>query len=305
MKLNSSILVVMDANAEYQASLVQALKIAKKTSVDVELFVVAYSSDFVNPLGFNQEQLENGKTEYLATKKRWVETYATEVKSLGIKVSVDVVWHSDISSAILEKVAGTNISLVIKTAKQDSLINKIFFTPSDWQLLEHCLVPVLLTKNAQSTPYQQIMSAINPSVNQGDSTLIDAEILQASLTMSRMFDAQAHVCHCYDAKDAQLWRNISQIGLCNSLDITDFQTSTNEAEIKTKSIFERLLIDFTFDENLIHIVEGSPLKKIPALVKSKSVDLLVMGMCNNGKYIGNTIEKVLDNVDCDLLSIRA
>ena len=294
----------MNVSAEYQASLVQAIKIAQKTSASIDLFLVAYNSHFVNPLGFNQQQLETSKKEYLATKERWIKTYANEVMALDITVNIDVVWHSDTSRAILEKVEGNDYSLVIKSTKQDSLLEKIFFTPSDWHLLEHCEVPVLLTKNVKSGSYQHVMSAINPHLQGEKAGTLDTEILGANLTMANLFGGKSHVFHCYDAKNAKLWQNISQIGFCNGLSNTEFNNLVDEEEKNTKTIFETLLIDFTFDEKLIHIVEGSPVDKIPEMVNAKKIDLLVMGMCNNGKYIGNTIEKVLDNIDCDLLSIK-
>lgn len=304
MKLIDNILVIMDASTEYQASLVQAIKIAKQTSATIDLFLVAYNTDFISHFGLNQTQLDSAKKEYLATKTRWIKTYATEVKALDINVNIDVVWHSDVSNAILAKVGGKDYSIVIKSTKQDSLIDKIFFTPSDWHLLEHCSAPVLLTKKAENSSYQQIMSAINPYIDQYDDAKLDNEILKANLAMANLFGGKSHVCHCYDPKNAELWQNMSKIGLCDSLDHSDFNNGKNEIEKKTKTIFEKLLIDFTFDESLIHIVEGCPVDEIPELVKSEKVDLLVMGMCNNGKYIGNTIEKVLDNVECDLLSIK-
>ena len=146
MQLINKVLVVMDSSSDHQPALVQAINIAKKTSASIELLLVAYNSEFVSHWNFNQAQSEALQKEYLASKLRWLETYLPEVKPLGIEVYMDVVWHADVSCAVLAKIESNGASLVIKSTKQNSTINKIFFTPCDWQLLEHCPVPLLLTK---------------------------------------------------------------------------------------------------------------------------------------------------------------
>jgi len=48
MKSIESILVVMDSSSTHQAALVQAIKIAKKMSARIDLFLVAYKRQFVS-----------------------------------------------------------------------------------------------------------------------------------------------------------------------------------------------------------------------------------------------------------------
>ncbi|MEI6894498.1 MAG: universal stress protein [Colwellia sp.] len=302
MQLIKRILVVMDDSTDHQASLVQAIKIAEKTSASIELFLVVYKNQLISHWLFNEAQQKVIKNEYLATKLRWLETYAAEVMLLDINVSIDVVWHTDMSCAILAKIAANNTSMVIKSTKQDSTISKIFFTPSDWQLLEHCSVPLLLTKNVSETSYNQVMAAVDPEKNQAKS--LDGDVLQAGLAMAELFDGQVHVCHCYEPIGAELWQGITAVEMENTLDNGDYNVYTDAIKQHHSVAFTQLLSDYAFDETLIHLVAGSAVDEIPAVVKAHDVDLLVMGMSNNGKYMGNTIEKILDNIECDVLSIK-
>ena len=304
MKLIKSILVVMDASSNQQAALVQAVQIAKKTSASIELFLVAYNRDILSHWGFNQTQLDALQKEYLASKFRWLETYIPEVKALNIVVDIDVVWHSDVSCAVLAKAASTGVSMVIKSTKQDSTINKIFFTPSDWKLLEHCSVPLLLTKNISEYSYQKVMAAVDPEKAHDKAEDLDTKIIQASLLMAELFDGKTHVCHCYQPIGVELWQGMSSVGMDSSLVNGDFHDYSDSIKDHHQELFDELLCEYEFDKKLIHLVAGSAEFELPELVKKHQVDLLVMGMGNNGKFIGNTIEKVLDNVECDILSIR-
>jgi universal stress protein E len=304
MKLIKNILVVMDSSSNKQAALVQAIKIAEKTSASIELFLVAYNSQCVSHCNFDQTQLDELKKEYLASKTRWLQTYVPEIKALNIVVSIDVVWHTDVSCAVLAKVADTDASMVIKSTKQDSIINKIFFTPSDWQLLEHCKIPLLLTKNIKEYPYQRIMAAVDPEKTHNKAEKLDTKILQASLLMSELFDSQTHVCHCYQPIGIELWQGMSSVGVDHSLVNGDFNDYSETIKYHHKAAFDQLLSCYTFDETLTHLVAGLAECELPELVTAHQIDLLVMGMGNNGKFIGNTIEKILDNVECDILSIK-
>ena len=309
MEAIKRILVVMDSSTDHQASLVQAINIAEKTSATLELFLVAYHSDFVSHWSFSQAQLAALQEEYIASKRRWLESYLPEIKAQDIVVKIDVVWHSDVSCAILAKIASNGFSMVIKSTKKDSTINKIFFTPSDWQLLEHCSIPLLLTKNIKQHSYYNIMAAVEPDKVDDNGEKLDIKVLQEGVAMAELFDASAHVCHCFQPIGIELWQGMSSIGMSSvgmnySLVNGDFNDYKDAIKNHHKEAFNELLSGFDFEEDLTHLVIGTAEDKLPELVKEHDIDLLVMGMSNNGKFIGNTIENILDNVKCDVLSIK-
>ncbi|MDA0978220.1 MAG: universal stress protein, partial [Proteobacteria bacterium] len=57
-----------------------------------------------------------------------------------------------------------------------------------------------------------------------------------------------------------------------------------------------------------HLVKGTPHKVIARFVKQNDIDLLVMGSVARsgipGFFVGNTAEKILDNVDCSVLVLK-
>ena len=102
----------------------------------------------------------------------------------------------------------------------------------------------------------------------------------------------------------ELWQGMNAVGMDHSLANGDFNDYSNAIKYHHQVIFDELLSQYTFDDKSTHLVAGSPENELPGIVKTFDVDLLVMGMANNGKFIGNTIERILDNVECDILSIR-
>ncbi|TYK66303.1 universal stress protein [Colwellia echini] len=304
MKSIESILVVMDSNSEHHAALVQGIKIAKKTSARLDLFLVVYNRQFVSHWNFNQSQLDSLKKEYLVSKVNWLKAFVPDIEAMGINVTIDVVWHSDISTAILAEVASNDTSMVIKSTKKDSLINKVFFTPNDWQLLEHCSVPLLLTKNISDYSYQKIVAMVNPDINNEPSDSLDTDIIDAALAMADFYDGKANVGHCYEPIDKELWQGLSSVSVEQGLAVGNFNEYSKATKLHHKKVFEKLLSQYNFETDNIHLIPGNPEDEIPVFSKEAKVDLFVMGMNDNGKFIGNTIEEVLGHIDCDVLSIR-
>lgn len=56
------------------------------------------------------------------------------------------------------------------------------------------------------------------------------------------------------------------------------------------------------------MVKGNPDSVIPHIAETEQVDLLVLGtICRTGIpgfFIGNTAEKILDEVDCSVLTVK-
>jgi universal stress protein E len=194
--------------------------------------------------------------------------------------------------------------MVVKSTKQDSTINKIFFTPSDWRLLELCPVPLLFTKNTSEYSYQRVMATVDLAKNNDKTKALDIKIIQMSLAIAELYEGEAHICHCYQPIGIKLWQSMISAGINSSLINDNFHDYSNSIKDQHQELFDELLSEYAFDEKLTHLEAGSVESELPELVKANQIDLLVMGMKNNGKFIGNTIEKVLDNVECDILSIR-
>ena len=124
------------------------------------------------------------------------------------------------------------------------------------------------------------------------------------MTIAELSGATTHVCHCYQPIGIELWQGMSSVGMDHSLVNGDFNDYREAIKHHHQAAFDELLSDYSFDDESTHLVAGSAEFELPDLVKTNQVDLLVMGMGNNGKFIGNLVEKILDNVECDILSLK-
>lgn len=314
MKAIKHILVVMDPMCEQQPVLARAISLAKKTSATVELFLVAYNRQLVNHWIFDAEQLALLQKEYVASQLRWLETYVNDVVGQGLTVKLDIKWHKNIATAVLDKASQVSADMVIKSTHRHPTLNRLFFTPTDWRLLQYCHVPLLLAKSSidtdksssnQANPYKVIMAAVDP-VNANDKPAkLDKAVIDASASLAALFDADIHVSHCFQPVGIELWQGMSSVGMDQSLPMVDFNEYLQSVEKYHQRSFDELVTDYGFEDSSLHLVSGEVDFELANLVEETQVDLLVMGMGDSVDFIGNTVEKILDNVHCDILSVKA
>lgn len=304
MKAIKHILVVMQPMSDHQPALIQAIKIAKETSATIELFLAAYHKDIVSPWGFDKKQTAALQQEYLASKLRWLETYLPSVVEQGLTIKLDVVWHKNITKAVCEKLEQSNIDLVVKSTHQSSRLNKILFNPSDWQLLQHCKAPLLLTRSLTKEPYNIIAAAVDPSQTHNKPQALDKTILDMTIGLVALFESEIHVCHCYQPLGAELWQGMNVVGGDHGMSSMDFESYHQNIKQHHERLFNELVADYGFAEGTTQLRVGAADYELAKLVEETQTELLVMGMGNQSSFVGNTVEKILDNVNCDILSVR-
>jgi len=314
MKTIKHILVVMDPMCEQQPALTRAIGLAKQTSATIELFLVAYSRQLVNHWTFDTEQLAILQKEYVASQLRWLETYVNDVVKQGLTVKIDIEWHKNIVRAVLEKATQVGADIVIKSTHQHPTLNKLFFTPTDWSLLQHCHVPLLLAKSSiesnnkasyQGISYRVIMAAVDPAKSNDKPANLDNAIIDMSVGLAALFEADIHVSHTYQPVGLELWQGMSSVGMDQSLPTMDFNEYRQHLEAIHQRLLDELVKGYGFEPSSLHLVSGEVEFELTTLVQDNQVDLLVMGMGDKVGFIGNTVEKILDNVRCDILSVKA
>lgn len=304
------ILVDLDPTKEAQPALQRGIYLAKQYGASITLFMVVYNRGLVSNLFFNSEQLEAAKKGFINSQRRWAETYITEAIEADVQADIDIVWAKPIYEAINKKAEEDNYDLVIKSTHNHPTINRIFFTPNDWQLLKTCRKPLIMAKSSDTNQYSNVMAAIDPSNRHSHSVELDPTILRNAREVASSTDAKVHAVHCYDPIAYQLWSDIG-IGMGAGMGPADFTMGQdnydqyiNQLKKDNEETFNKVIESVNFPKENLHLEEGYPEQILPDLVKRDSIDLLVMGTSYHSGLIGSTIEKILDEVECDIMAVR-
>ena len=304
------ILVCLDPDREQQPALKKAIYLAGQYKAKIELFLAVYNRGLVSNLFFSSEEFEAAKKGFLNSQKRWVESYKEEVTKHQLDCDVSVVWHKPLYEAIIQRAKEAEVDLVIKSTHDHPTINKVFFTPNDWQLLKSCPIPLILAKQETSDSYKTIIAAIDPAQNNDKPEALNDLIVSSANKISSDLGCELHVTHCFDPIGYQLWSDIG-FGMGVGMGPTDFtmgeenyQAYVDQLKSSQKEQFEKVVAPFNLPESNLHLDEGYPETFLPEQVKSLSADLLVLGTVYHSGLVGSTAEKILDQVGCDILSVN-
>ncbi|TQV77428.1 hypothetical protein FLL45_05650 [Aliikangiella marina] len=310
MESINKILVVMDPNREDQPALEKALYLSKVYDASVELLLVVYNRGLLTNLFFNSDELEAAKQGYINSQRRWVESFLSDTDDASIKRTVNVVWHKPLYEAVIEQATAIEADLVIKSTHHHPTINKVLFTPNDWQLMKSCPVPLILAKSRNKQEYKNIMCGIDPSHDHQKPETLDAQIIKTGQTLAAKLGGQNRVCHCYSPIEYQLWSDIG-MGMGVGMGPSDFTMGennytdyVNELKQGLQDQFDAVVNPFNFEKAQLHLVEGYPEQLLPDLVDEFNIDLLVLGTVYHSGLVGSTAEKILDTVNCDILSVN-
>lgn len=296
-----NILVVIDPTAgDSQPSLERASWVAKRSKANIELLICDYTSVLDGGYFFEGPAQQKARDSLLKKHTEWLETLAQPLRDDGITVATEARWGKPLHTMILQRVEESKPDLVIRDAHTHTLIQRLFFNNTSWQLIRKCPVPLWLPRGG---PWkgERVCAAVDP-VHSSDSTAaLDHLLVQTTGYIEQTLGMQADYVHSY----APLPRTM----VFDTELVAAYDQYLERSEKQHREAFEDLLVDYPIEDSQRHLLEGFPEETIPKFIKEQQIDLLVMGAVSRSNIenalIGNTAERVLEAAETDLLVIKA
>lgn len=174
-------------------------------------------------------------------------------------------------------------------------------TPSVKRLLRKCPCPVWVVTPTHHTT-SRVLAAVNPHPDEAD---LNRLILELASSMVAEFGGDLHVGHAWD-----VYGEPSDGTVFNFTPAIDFEQLRDGRERDHTNALRAMLADGRFADApwQIHLERGPADDVIPHMVRTYDIDLLVMGTIArsgiHGVIIGNTAERILDQVRCSVLAVK-
>lgn len=293
------LLVVIDPTQEAQPALERAAWLARNTGAALELLVCEFEPALDNSLLFDEQQTEQARTALLAHRLARLEELAAPLRAEGLSVQIEARWGKPLHRTILARVEELKPDLVFKAAHSHSLLKRLLLTNTCWQLLRHCPAPLWLVHHG---PWQgrRLSAALDPLHSADKSAHLDHRLIAAARELAGRLQLDAHYLHCY----APLPRSL----VFDAELVATYDAYVERGNRQHRQAFEQLLAPYAVPASHRHLEQGYPEELIPRFVRDRQIDLLLMGVVARGHLdnalIGNTAERVLEAVECDLLVLR-
>ncbi len=201
---------------------------------------------------------------------------------------------------IIKLVVSEKFDLVIKAVNARSAITAALFGDNDIRLLHFCPCPVLILKPGRRKKLRNILAAVDPATEGKAGADLNAAILGTAMSVAEVEMADLHVLHVWELP----FEDFTESKMGKSTLKLLSQSLKADAEKK----LSELVGGYTQVPLYESLRKGKPHKVIPKFVGENDIDLLLMGTVARsgvpGFLVGNTAEKILNQVDCSVLALK-
>jgi universal stress protein E len=286
------IIVLMDPAEESSMAVEKAALMARISGSKLTLF----SSGYDGALNSLHPNSENARDSYLSRMLDGLETLAQIARNKDVMVTTEAVWDKHAGTALLNYISGNPADLVVKATHHQNVIQRTFFSQTDWELIRHCPVPLLLTKATSWHDQVTITAAVDPVRTNDKPDFLDDHIIKCGLDMKSILNANLQLLHVYDPTPLMIYLDQPAI---NSTDIGD------EIRKQHHSALVELAESKGIGKNEAKLEMGSPVQVIPDYLYEYDIDIVIMGAVSRSGIerwlLGHTAEKVLDRITVDIL----
>ena len=282
-----TLFVIIDPTMEVQPALIRAADLANIAGGHIHAFCAVYEDDLSS---YASRRDAKYKVRHRAIDK--VDNLIDPLVNDRVTVDKEVMWNEHWYQSAVHACARLGADVMIKSTYAHGESFAGLRKRSDYYLLRHSSCPVLLTKIAKSCPYQSVLAAI--AIEDGDNrhNELNNLVISHARRVSRITGGELHVV-------AALEDRPDIASLLNIIVDDDDEELPDEQLISVR---------FGIEADKIHLDYGSAQQVIVEAIKQTSAQLLVVGTVArtgiSGAVLGNTCEKVLDQLSNDILVVN-
>lgn len=286
------IIVLMDQGEDNSVAVGKAAQLARISGSQLTLF----SSGYDGALNSIHPNSEHARDSYLSRLLDSLETLANVARHQNVKVRTEAVWDKHAGTALLNYLTDNPADLIVKATHHQNVIQRTFFSQTDWELIRHCPVPLLLTKVTNWHDSLNITAAVDPVRTNDKPDFLDDHIIKCGMDLKELLNAKLNLLHVYDPTPLMIYLDQPAI---NSTDIGE------EIRQQHKDALEKLAEAKGIEKSEANLEMGAPVQVIPDYLYENDIDIVIMGAVSRSGLerwlLGHTAEKILDRITIDIL----
>ena len=306
MKRFKNILLVFDEGARGETALERAATLTEENQAQLTVVEVIgeMPPDARRLISVWRPLLLEDPQDLIVSERRERLAQCIEtIRQQGVEVDTKV-FVGDQFLEVTREVLRNGRDLVMMTADGKCGVKGWLFGTASMHLMRKCPCPVWVVKPAQHERYARILAAVDTDPDDDSKDALNSTIMDLATSLAQLEQSELHVVHAWTMfeEDYAIHRDVVPADqLTNAL---------REVQEKHQKKLDQLLGKYELKElqHEIHLRKGAAAAVIPRLAHDKQIDLIVMGtVCRTGIagfFIGNTAEKILQEVDCSVLTVK-
>ncbi|HEY5755592.1 MAG TPA: universal stress protein [Steroidobacter sp.] len=231
-----------------------------------------------------------------------LEKLATLAGLRGLNVTTAVRCDYPVQDALVREALDCHARMLIAESHGQGRVARLFLTNIDWELIRNCPCPLWLSKSERLDRRAPVIAAVDPMHTHAKPARLDDMIVAHAVEIAGEARGKVIPCHAYEFPDAAIFATPEAYWLAMSQE--DQLTYKENLERALDRLLKKRAIP---SENAV-IVRGDPALQLPRLVKKYRAGVVVMGAVSRRGlkrvFIGNTAERVIDRLGCDVLIVK-
>lgn len=294
------LVAIKNTSSSNPPTVIKAAQLARGLGARLELFHAIDSPVHLDTRSPTDRRVKLMKQRVEARYLRSLERIASGVRQRDLKVTTAVDWDYPSYEAVVRRAQRTHADLIVAERHRGRHVAPWLLHMADWELLRLSPVPVLIVKSARRYQHPVVLAAVDPTHVFAKPAKLDGEILHLGSTVTRALRGTLHVTHAYVPMPTDMPE--PPFGAHLTADIE------GRALARARTAFETCLQSTGIPTARRHLVEDRPMLAIPQVARRTRSSMVVMGAISRSglkaAFIGNTAERVLDDLTCDLLVVK-
>jgi len=295
------LVAVRDYEAKNTPALVKAAQLARAFGARIELFHAISSPLYVDGYGVSGVDLPQMERTTRSRILARLEKMAARLHAPEVSISVAAEWDFPAYEAVIRRAGQIKADLIVADQHSGRHRAAGLLHLTDWELLRLSPVPVLLVKTGGTYRNPVILAALDPAHAFSKPARLDRRILTAANTFTRALRGKQHVLHAYTPYPMLADPE-------SMVDPVTVEKLLADAEDSARKLLDRELVTSRIPKAQRHVVGHSAPDAIAAAADKLHSSIVVMGAVSRSGlkrlFIGNTAERALDLLNCDVLIIK-
>jgi universal stress protein E len=279
----------------------KAIRLAKTLGASIEFFHAISDPVFMDIQPLTGNSLAEIKREALALRQKRLDRLTERAGDMGVESRATVEWDYPPHEAIIRRAVRCRADLIVAECHEGPR-RKWLLRLTDWELLRASPVPVLLLKNARPWRNNTVLAAVDPSHTHSKPSQLDSIIVEKGKQLTKALRGNFHLMHAAYP---------SAFGLTlgdPSIDAVTLAATYEQQKDKARKEFVTFARNAKVPRKRRHVIERDPATGIATVARAIRADVVVMGALSRTGIkrllIGNTAERVLGDIPCDVLVVK-
>ena len=287
------LVAIKQPGARRQPVLERAAALARASGAQLRLFHDLSMPVPIDALGGPGQSLASEVRDLRAAARERLERLVRPLRATGLDASGAAEWDYPAAEAIVREARSWGADLVV-VARSGHHRLPTLLGYTDWELLRSCPVPVLMVQAGRRRARECVVAAVDPQHAYAKPAALDGQILVQATSAATALRAQCHAVHVLAP-----WLAGNSPAPARG---------PRSASAMARTALRRESAAVAVGAPKLHVVPGDPVEALPRAARRLRATVFVMGaMSRSGLkrlFIGNTAERVLDSIGCDLLVVH-